>query len=97
MSWESLCIFNSVAPSILASLSLVSKALYSASLLVVVYCSCTARLMMLPSGDSSIMSILPAFFVDDPSMWVVHLDVYLSSSFGSLFFVVNSAIKSASA
>ena len=96
-SWESLCIFNLVAPSIWASFSPVSRASYSASLLVIVYCSHTARSMMSPSGNSSIMPILLAFFVDNPSMWVVHFDVYLSSSFGSSSFVVNSAMKSASA
>jgi hypothetical protein len=71
---------NSVAPSILASLSPVSRASYSASLLVVVYCRRMACLMMSPSGDFSIMPIPPAFFVDDPSIWAVHLDVCCSSS-----------------
>jgi hypothetical protein len=89
--------FNFVALRVLASLSLVSRASYSALLLVVAYCRCMARLMMSPSGDSSITSIPPTFFVDDPCIWAVYRDVCSSSSFGSSSFVVNSAIKSASA
>jgi hypothetical protein len=63
-----LCIFSLVAPSTLANLSPFSSASYSASLLVVVYCSHTACLMVSPSGDFSIMPIPPTFFVDDLSM-----------------------------
>jgi hypothetical protein len=88
---------NSVALRVLASLSPVSKASYSASLLVVEYCSHTACLMMSPSGDFSIMPIPPAFFVDNPSILAVHFDVYSMSFVGSSSLVVNSAMKSARA
>jgi hypothetical protein len=88
---------NSVAPSILASLSPVNRASYSASLLVVEYCSCIAYLMMSPFGDFSIMPIPPTFFVDDLSMLAVHFDVCSTSSVGSSSFVVNSAMKFARA
>ena len=56
---------SSVAPRVLASLSPVSEASYSASLLVVAYCRRMARLMMLPSGDFNITPTPPVFFVDD--------------------------------
>ena len=59
---------NSIAPRALVSLSPVSRASYSASLLVVAYCRRMAHLMMSPSGYSSIMPIPPAFYVDDPSI-----------------------------
>ena len=77
---------NSVAPRALASLSMVSRALYSASLVVVAYCRRMARLMMSPSGNSSITPIPHAFFVDDPSIWAVHLEICYSSSFWLVIF-----------
>ena len=88
---------NSVDPRVLASWSPVSRASYSASLLVVEYCSHTACLMMSPSGDFSIMLIPLAFFVDDPSILAVHFDVCSTSFVGSSSFEVNSAMKSARA
>ena len=88
--------FNSVAPSVLAIFSLVSRASYFTSLLVVVNCRRIARLMMSPSGDFSIMPTPPAFFVDEPYVWIVHLDVSRSSSsLGLLSLTVNSTMKSA--
>ena len=88
---------SSVAPRALASLSPVSRASYSASLLVVAYCRHLARLMTLPSGDFNITPTPLAFFVDDPFIWIVHLDTCSSSSLGSLSLAVNSTMKSASA
>ena len=89
--------FSLVAPSALANLSPVSRALYSVSLLVVAYCRRVARLLMSPLGDLNIMPIPLVFFVDDPSLWIVHFDTCCSSSLGSLFLMVNSATKSARA
>ncbi len=86
-----------MAPSILAVLSPTKKASYSASLLVVGYCSRIACLMMSPSGDFKTMPTPPESLVDDLSILTVHFDVYLTSSVGSLSFEVNSAMKFARA
>jgi hypothetical protein len=53
--------------------------------------------MVSPSGDFKTMPTPPASFVNDPSMLIVHLDVYSTSSVGSSSFEVNSVMKSARA
>ena len=88
---------SSVAPGAFAILSPANRASYSASLLVVGYYSRTACLMVSPSGDFKTTPIPPESFVDDPSMFTVHLDVCSTSSVGSSSFEVNSAMKSARA
>ena len=93
ISWESLWTSSSVAPSLLANLSSVSMASYSVSLLVVAYCRRMACLMTSPSGDFKITPTPPAFFVDNPSVWIVHLDTCCSSSLGSSSLTVNSTTK----
>ena len=89
---------SDVAPNTLANRRPVSRASYSASLLVVVYCRCTACLRTSPSSDFKITPTPPAVFVDSPSICIIHLDAFqYSSSLGSSSFTVNYAMKSAKA
>ena len=70
---------SSVAPKVLAIFNPASRASYSASLSVVMYCRHMARLIMSPSGDLIIIPTLPAFLVDELSVWIVHRDARSSS------------------
>ena len=97
-SCESLCTFNVVTPNTLAMRRPMSRASYSASLLVLGYWSQTVCFRNLPSGVLKTIPTPPAPLTDDPSI----LTSYFSFGFplscgGSSFAVVNSAMKSARA
>ena len=93
MSYELLLstIFSTL--SALDILSPISKASYSASLLVIGNLSWAPYLRTSFSGEVMTMPALPPFCVDNPSVFIVQRSSWLFASSG----VVNSAMKSANA
>ena len=84
-----------LAPSALATLSPVSMALYSASVLVIRNWIWTPYFKVSPSGVVMTTPTPPLFCVDDSSVWIVQR---LGSSWLSLCSgMVNFAMKSTSA